>query len=655
MTRVLLVQTPFFSSRRPNLGLSLLRAVLLRAGFACDLRYANLEFERLITSDVYRPISEEEPSQLLFGDLVFVEALWGRPPPAEELRRTAQELEGELNRGRVQREWLYDQFYDLSARALVFTQTLASEIAAAGYDLVGMGTMFQSAPALALARALKKHNNAPQIILGGSQCEGEMGLAMHERFPWIDYVARGEGEMLLVQLCRHLNGDDIPLHRIQGLVRREAGLSIACGDRGASPILDRLPTPEFDDWIEQRRSDDGGLPPDAMLPIETSRGCWYGAKVHCTFCGLNGEDLRYRRKSPDRALRDFRHVMAYGVPSINATDNILDMRYFEELLPELAKLRHDCTIFYEVKANLKERHLALLAGAGVRWIQPGIESLSTHVLRLMRKGVSAHQNVKLLKLAAEYHIGVAWNILYGFPGETATDYKDAADLIESIVHLAPPLFTCNRVRVDRFSPMFESPATFGIRGVKPMPLYQYVFPFPFSDIGRLAYYFDHVPDPRLIDESEQGELYAYIDPLRDAVSEWHRLTGKVAFISLRHEGRTILYDTRPVATVRTTILDHVDAVALEAVHTGGTRADVARRTGLKMEDVDDLVASHLERRWMIELDGRLLALSVPMDAHVPQGLSPVVAGPFATVLYTERMRGPREAVANDLGLEVTSG
>ena len=37
----------------------------------------------------------------------------------------------------------------------------------------------------------------------------------------------------------------------------------------------------------------------------------------------------------------------------------------------------------------------------------------------MRKGVTALQNLRLLKWCAEIGITPAWNLLYGFPGEPA--------------------------------------------------------------------------------------------------------------------------------------------------------------------------------------------------------------------------------------------
>ncbi len=72
-----------------------------------------------------------------------------------------------------------------------------------------------------------------------------------------------------------------------------------------------------------------------------------------------------------------------------AVDNILPHEYFKTLLPELKRRQLGVTLFYEIKANLKREQVELLRDAGVAALQPGIESLSTPVLRLMRKGTTA--------------------------------------------------------------------------------------------------------------------------------------------------------------------------------------------------------------------------------------------------------------------------
>ena len=72
-------------------------------------------------------------------------------------------------------------------------------------------------------------------------------------------------------------------------------------------------------------------------------------------------------------------------------------------------------LFYEVKANLKKAQVRLLRDAGVRVIQPGIESFSSNVLARMRKGVKGLQNIQLLKWCKEFGITPHWNLLWGFP------------------------------------------------------------------------------------------------------------------------------------------------------------------------------------------------------------------------------------------------
>jgi radical SAM superfamily enzyme YgiQ (UPF0313 family) len=81
------------------------------------------------------------------------------------------------------------------------------------------------------------------------------------------------------------------------------------------------------------------------------------------------------------------------------------MTYFKTVLPRLAE-SGSYTIFYEIKANLRREQVHLLADAGVRWIQPGIESLDDNALRLIGKGNSTLMNVQLLKWSCEFGIDV---------------------------------------------------------------------------------------------------------------------------------------------------------------------------------------------------------------------------------------------------------
>src|SRR5205807_8166536 len=123
------------------------------------------------------------------------------------------------------------------------------------------------------------------------------------------------------------------------------------------------------------------------LLFETSRGCWWGAKSHCTFCGLNGGAMAFRSKSSGRVMEELNYLVdKWHIDQVEAVDNILDMKYSNNVLPALALSPRPVHLFYEVKANLTRKQVQMLQRAGVRRIQPGIESLSDHVLQLMRKG-----------------------------------------------------------------------------------------------------------------------------------------------------------------------------------------------------------------------------------------------------------------------------
>src|SRR5207247_2316701 len=98
---------------------------------------------------------------------------------------------------------------------------------------------------------------------------------------------------------------------------------------------------------------------------------------HCTFCGLNGGTMAFRSKTPRRALNELEHLVdRWRLTNVEAVDNILDMKYFNDMLPALARASRSLQIFYEVKSNLSRAHVRILSEAGVNRIQPGIESLS---------------------------------------------------------------------------------------------------------------------------------------------------------------------------------------------------------------------------------------------------------------------------------------
>jgi hypothetical protein len=228
---------------------------------------------------------------------------------------------------------------------------------------------------------------------------------------------------------------------------------------------------------------------------------------------------------------------------------------------------------------------------------------------------------------------VFWNLLYGFPGESAEDYRRLAELLPALTHLMPPQGGY-KVRVDRFSPLHFDAAALGVGPIRPAPAYAAVHDLPEDMLGRLAYHFEPVKDDRSFD---------YMQPVAAAVRGWHEALGQSSFVALDHEGTLRLFDRRPVTmktgagTGATARLEGRERAIYLACDAGATAGALAVAVGETEARVRDVLQDFIERRWVVELDGRFLSLAVPLDDVVPAGLPETVLSPMCHAIYVKRL------------------
>src|SRR5262249_10493752 len=177
----------------------------------------------------------------------------------------------------------------LKAHVSSFLGNCMERISWGSYDIVGFSSMFeQNLASLSLARRVKERFPRTIIVFGGANCEGIMGLTLHRCFPFVDYVIVGEGDIVFPELVRRL-ADHAPVDDLRGVVFRRNGISVDNGQPPRIRNLDALPFPDFDDYFDLL--DRAGTPfRERQVTFETARGCWWGEKIQCTFCGLNGEN-----------------------------------------------------------------------------------------------------------------------------------------------------------------------------------------------------------------------------------------------------------------------------------------------------------------------------------------------------------------------------
>ena len=458
------------------------------------------------------------------------------------------------------------------------------------YDVIGFTLTFDSQvpAAMTIARRLKAAQPRLRIVFGGAACAAEQASGLARSIGEIDAVCYTEGERVIVPLVRAMRGE-VPLSEVPGVAWMERGRLRRSPPPALLQDLDVLPIPDYAPFIEQLAASEWAQQP-AKLFFETSRGCWWGQKHLCTFCGLNAEGLTFRRKSPERALHEVQTLYETypSVGYLQATDNILDMGYLRSVMPGLATLTSEpdrpLQMFFEVKSNLRRDQVRALADAGVTDIQPGIESFSDEILELMDKGSTGLGQVQHIKWAYEAGIHVVYNIIIRNPGERAEHYDAMSELVPSLLHLPPPTGV-TPMMLQRFSPYHTHPERYGIRGMAPAAVYYDLFPDGDMDLANIAYKFDYEhpmqEDAELLAAQRRfvHRVLTWMDGFQPERAYYARLSEATAIVDERdgHEAQRVLSGSaerlfhyldrvRPLAAIRrTAAVEELDPVVVDGL------------------------------------------------------------------------------------------
>jgi hypothetical protein len=267
-----------------------------------------------------------------------------------------------------------------------------------------------------------------------------------------------------------------------------------------------------------------------------------------------------------------------------------------------------------VRPEATRRHIALLAAAGAT-IQPGIESLNDHILRLMHKGSRALENVRLLLWCRAHGVPASWNLIYGVPGETVADYEQMLGLLPALRFLDPPE-GCGPVRLDRFSAYADRPRDYGLTDLAALTPYRYLYPFPEGSLRRVAYAFEY-------SFANEDDPWAKATRIIAAVESWQSAErrGQVR-LATEGDGSTTILDTRDDAMASRRTLDALEAAVYRAC------AGICRRSRLDelvaaacpdavaAADIDAALDSFVRDRLMVRDGERYLSLALPPQDEV---------------------------------------
>ncbi len=639
MIDICLVAAPYSSIRIPSMALGILKSSLTNAGLTSKVIYSNVRFADKIGFDSYI-FFESYSYEDLLGEWTFSsKAFHEKFPPGFKVdgteyltlvekivRLTFDDKELKI----ILKGKKFDEFfYEIRREASEFIDSEAAHILEFNPRIVGCSSTFQN-HCFSLALLRKIRELAPDVItmMGGANCEDTLGMVTHEKFNWVDYVVSGEAELLLPGLCRKIfeNGRDIELESMPpgviGPAHRSNHSNVTKPAHIIIDDMDQSPIPDFDDYfkaIENTPSIKNHLYP--IIVFETSRGCWWGEKNQCAFCGFNGNSLAYRSKSAERVIVDLETLSGkYGINNFLAIDNVLNMEYFKTLFPRLSKSKKKYYIGFETKANLSREQVKIMADGGVTCIQPGMESLHNEALKRLNKGTNVWINIQLLKWTLEFGIVNNWVFLHGLPDDSDDWYKNAAEIVPLIIHLqAPNLY--HKIYYTRFSQYHKNPGKYNLK-LKPYATYRYVYPFPDDDLDKFAYLFDIEKKSGAGENTQNGkgkqalekELFKWAE--RWLSFKTNQAESPYLLRMEEIEGVLTILDTRPCAVEKHIKLEGLPALVYKICDTASTWGRVLsklKESGYYYKDRQEIipVMEDLERKKIIlKLEDRYLSLAV---------------------------------------------
>jgi len=617
---VVLVSLPWTTLTEPSLGLGTLRAVLDGEGIACRVWHLNLFMLQHVRAATYCAIAN------VFGlnDFVFSGVL--DPTLSHRQLRVLRGKTRELLSHRViddrrhgGPDWVIDQIINLRQEVVPrWLGECADEIVGSGASLVGLTCMFdQTVASLALAQLVKQRSSSVMVALGGYAVRSPTAEALIRSFPAVDAVCVTDGEGVIGGLARASVGA-ISLGDVPGLCIRGGEGTVRTTPSPPVVDMDTVPTPNFDDFYAdvRRLADDHQIEITVeRLPVENSRGCWWGASKHCVFCGINDDDMAFRLRSADLVLETLDALHArHGVTQFRFSDYILPRQYYTTLLPALVERGSPYGLTAEMKANVTPSRFALLASAGFSEVQPGIESFSTSVLRNMDKGVGAAQNVLTLLLGKSSGVRVHYNILYGLPSDLEDDYELMVRNLPRLCHLDPPS-TRLEVQITRHAPLQTDPGRFGIPQAVYEPSYDLVFSADFNrrrgfDLNDYCYYFARPFEnaPRL------QRLYQTIDRLVDHWRAQHRERAVELRFVEGDDGRRTVFDSRRLPARETVLTDEERDILRLCREPVSLRRLKEELSGTLDAATVEAVVDHLDEEELVFRDRDLvLSLVVPVE------------------------------------------
>jgi len=169
-----------------------------------------------------------------------------------------------------------------------------------------------------LARQIRAADSKVRLAFGGVFATLNAELVKLQ-CPEVDFVCRGDGEQLILDLLEHLEDPAA----VTGLTWTRDGKVLSNANRAPERNLDQWPFPDREslplDFIESMPLDvPTVLSMERFTTMQTSRGCPWP----CVFCDIPiFNEGKWRSRSPAHVIAEFKHLQENGYGSVYFVDD----------------------------------------------------------------------------------------------------------------------------------------------------------------------------------------------------------------------------------------------------------------------------------------------------------------------------------------------
>jgi anaerobic magnesium-protoporphyrin IX monomethyl ester cyclase len=326
-----------------------------------------------------------------------------------------------------------------------FEQVIAREVS----DALCLGVSLLTGPMIRIAvevcRRLREIHPHLPILFGGWHPSLMPEQTLQASF--INAVVRGQGELTLLEIAQRL-AEGRWLKGVRGVSHKEHGRIVHEPDRPVENV-NSLPPPAYHlaDF-------------NAYARVRGKREMGYASSVGCPYsCNYCTDQVFYRRRfNAYRAERVISEVLdlvqRYRLDEVAFLDSNFPVDVKRALAIARGFLEHGVKFRWTVQAStdllcrMSDEDVLLLGESGLSHMGFGTESASQEVLALMNK---KHQRIsdmfETARKTERAGIRVTFNIILGYPGETAKDRLETFRVMSDIarrysnVSFSPNIFT----------------------------------------------------------------------------------------------------------------------------------------------------------------------------------------------------------------------